>query len=121
MGDPFNKSEPIYYQLLQRISRQIARGELQAEEKLPSVREMALQYGVNPNTVQRTYAEMEHMNIVESRRGLGTFVTGDKTRLVKLRQDMKNDHVMRFVNEMREIGFTDAEILDGVRETLKED
>ena len=64
MAEEFQTSKPIYYQLAERINRQIVRNELKAGDKLPSVREMAIHSGVNPNTVQRTYRELEGMGIV---------------------------------------------------------
>ncbi|PAM96697.1 GntR family transcriptional regulator, partial [Flavobacterium sp. IR1] len=75
MTDTFHASKPIYIQLAERIQRQILRGELAPGDKLPSVREMGIQSSVNPNTVQRTYRELEGMNIVETKRGQGSFVT----------------------------------------------
>ena len=75
MSEEFDPSKPIYLQLSERINNQIVRKELSAGEKLPSVREMAIRSGVNPNTVQRTYSELERMGIVETKRGQGTFVT----------------------------------------------
>ncbi|WP_391559219.1 GntR family transcriptional regulator [Robertmurraya sp.] len=71
----FHSSHPIYLQLADRINGQILRGEMKPGDKLPSVRERAIQVRVNPNMVQRTYRELEGMGTVETRRGQGTFVT----------------------------------------------
>ena len=97
MKDDFNTSSPIYLQLADRIQRRILRGELTPGEKLPSVREMAMESNVNPNTVQRTYSELERMGIVETRRGQGTFITEDGSRLEKVREDLRRQQIEAFV------------------------
>ena len=115
MGDSFNSSQPIYYQIIQRICHQIARGEVKAGDKLPSVRELAVQSGVNPNTAQRVYTELERMNLTETRRGQGTFITEDGSRLLQLRDELKQQRIQAFLDDMREMGFQGEEILAGVR------
>ncbi|TCP30578.1 GntR family transcriptional regulator [Scopulibacillus darangshiensis] len=118
MGGAFNTSTPIYIQLGDRINHQIIRGELLPGDKLPSVREMAVQAGVNPNTVQRTYRELERMEIVESRRGQGTFVTENEDILVKLREQLKEMHISHFVGDMKMMGYTENEMINGLRHYL---
>src|SRR5690606_27174469 len=106
--------------IVQRIMRQIARGELRSGDKLKSVREMAVEYGVNPNTVQRVNAELERMGVVEARRGQGMFVTEEQGHLVKMREELMTGQITQFVADMRETGFSDAEIIDGVKRFLSE-
>lgn len=118
MSGDFNASKPIYFQLAERINRQIVRGDLKAGDKLPSVREMALQSGLNPNTVQRTYSELERMGIVETRRGQGTYVTEEERRLQELRRQMKEEQIQGFIREMEEMGYTSEEILQDVHKIL---
>lgn len=115
MTEEFNTSKPIYLQLVERINRQIVSQELKIGEKLPSVREMAINSGVNPNTVQRTYSELERMATVETRRGQGTFVTSNKAVLTNLREELKKSHIEAFVNDMKEMGFNDEEIIAGLK------
>ncbi|ERI08118.1 GntR family transcriptional regulator [Aneurinibacillus aneurinilyticus] len=121
MGDGFNASQPIYQQLVARLCRQIVRGELKPGEKLPSVREMAVQAGVNPNTVQRVYSEMERMGIVEARRGQGSFVTENTEELERLRVQLKVECIGEFVKDMKEMGFSSAEIIEGIEKYLKQE
>ncbi len=118
MSYEFNPAKPIYYQLAERVCKLIVRKELNAGDKLPSVREFAVQYGVNPNTVQRTYRELEGMNIVETRRGQGTFVTENETILEQLRESLKQEHIAGFVQDMKEMGFKNDEILNGLTDYL---
>ncbi|MFC4617155.1 GntR family transcriptional regulator [Camelliibacillus cellulosilyticus] len=115
MTDTFDPATPIYLQLAMRIQRQILRGVLKSGDKLPSVRETAVQSGVNPNTVQRTYRELEGMKIVESRRGQGTFVTEDQNVLQDMREALKQEEISRFVEGMKAMGYTDQEMISGLK------
>lgn len=119
MGEAFHNLTPIYIQLAERINRQIVRQDLKPGDKLPSVREMAIQVGINPNTVQRTYRELELMGIVETRRGQGTFVTENKQVLEKLRQMMKESRIESFVREMSEMGYSAEEMMEGLNRYLR--
>ncbi|CEH28836.1 transcriptional regulator [Aneurinibacillus migulanus] len=121
MGEEFNASQPIYQQIVARICRQIVREEIKPGEKLPSVREMAVQSGVNPNTVQRVYSELERMNIVEARRGQGSFVTENLEELERLRVQLKVEYIGEFVRNMKEMGFSPSEIIEGIQDYLKQE
>ncbi|OXM87200.1 GntR family transcriptional regulator [Paenibacillus rigui] len=120
MAEQFSNTQPIYLQLVQRICRQIVRREVQPGEKLPSVRDLAVKFGVNPNTMQRVNMELERMGIVESRRGQGIYVTDDSSRLAYMREQLKEEHITRFAGEMKELGYTEEEIVAGVKAFLQE-
>jgi len=115
----FDDNQPIYLQIVQKIIRQIVRGDLRPGEKLKSVREMAVEFGVNPNTVQRVNGELERMGIVEARRGQGMFVTDHEGLLANLRDEVMDRQISQFIADMRESGFRDDEIIDGVSRYLK--
>lgn len=117
----FQASKPIYEQIADRIKRQIIRQELMPGDKLPSVREMAVQSGVNPNTVQRTYTELERDQIVETKRGQGTFVTMDQSILNKMREQMRDEHIRSFVQLMQEMGYQPSEMLSSLEEYIAKD
>lgn len=119
MTDLFQSSQPIYTQLADRIKRQILRGELLPGDKLPSVREMGIQANVNPNTVSRTYRELEGMSIVETKRGQGTFVTEDENVLTEMREELKEREISQFVKRMQEMGYSYSEIEDGLHTFLQ--
>jgi GntR family transcriptional regulator len=104
--EEFDTTKPIYMQIMEKINKKIVRNEWKAGDKLPSVREMAVETGVNPNTIQRTYSELERMGIVETRRGQGTFVTENEEVIYRLREQLKRDIVADFVRNMTELGFT---------------
>ena len=119
MTDIFQSSQPIYSQLADRIKKQIVRGELKLGEKLPSVRDMGIQVSVNPNTVQRTYRELESVGIVETKRGQGTFVTENEENLSVMREQLKEVGISQFVKGMHEMGYSDEEIEAGLKAFLK--
>lgn len=66
---------PIYEQLFNEISRLISTGEMQSDEKLPAVREVAKQFGINPNTVQKAYSQLEHAGFIYSIPAKGSYVS----------------------------------------------
>ncbi len=111
MGKEFQASKPIYMQIVDKINQQIVRNELKPGDKLPSVREMAVQSGVNPNTIQRTYTELERMAIVETKRGQGTFVVENEKVIQELKLQLQIDMISTFVNNMRELGFSEKEMV----------
>lgn len=119
MSVTFDNSKPIYLQLIDYFFQNICNGSLKLGEKLPSVRETAAEVGVNPNTVQRAYAEMERRGVVESRRGQGSFVTEDENELKLLRAELSEQHVTKFIQYMQNNGFSNAEILAQVETTLE--
>ncbi|MFB1099877.1 MULTISPECIES: GntR family transcriptional regulator [Bacillaceae] len=119
MTDTFQSSQPIYLQLADRLNRQIVSGELKPGDKLPSVRETAVASKVNPNTVQRTYRELEASGIVESRRGQGTFVTENEDILLSIREKLKQEQIQNFIQVMHDMGYENDEITKGLQTYLE--
>lgn len=107
----FDPSKPIYQQIIDEFKRAVARGDLSPGDRIPAQRELAQMAGVNPNTVQRAYREMEQLGIVETLRGQGTFIRRDLTALASIREEMAELAVDNFVEEMRGLGFGDWDIL----------
>ena len=118
MTEEYTASKPIYIQIADRIIREIVRKELSPGDKLPSVREMAVQSGVNPNTIQRTYSELERMDIVETRRGQGTFVTEREDVLTVLNEKVQREVIESFIRNMKELGLTKEQMIQGVEKYL---
>lgn len=112
MGMDFLPDKPIYQQLIERITGDIIRGTVQPGEKLPSVREYAMEAGVNANTMQRVYKELEQMKITETKRGQGSFVTSDIERIDELRDEMKEQLVQNFIQNIEALGFSTSEMMD---------
>lgn len=107
----FSRDKPIYSQLVDRICGDILKGNLLPGHRLPSVREYAVETGVNVNTVQRVYKELEAMNITETKRGQGTFITTSEARITALREEMKNQLAQNFLTSIEALGFSKEEIL----------
>ncbi|MBM7713084.1 GntR family transcriptional regulator [Siminovitchia sp. FSL H7-0308] len=120
MSKEFEASKPIYIQITEKIFQRIIRGKINPGEKLPSVRGMAVQSGVNPNTIQRSYAEMERMGIVETRRGQGTFVIEKESIVNKLKQSMQTEIIGQFVKSMKELGYTNQQMVSGLTHYLED-
>lgn len=108
----FSRDKPIYTQLVEKICGDIIRGHRKLGEKMPSVRDYAIEVGVNVNTVQRVYKELEKMNITETKRGQGTYITSNEKEVDILRENMKEKIVEQFFHNIREFGFTKQEIID---------
>lgn len=119
MGISFDNSKPIYLQLMDYFFQKICNGSLKPGDKLPSVRETAVEVGVNPNTVQRTYAEMERKGVVIAKRGQGSFVTEEKSVIQALRTEISEQYVNTFIAYMQNNGFSDEEIMEQVQNALK--
>lgn len=108
----FDDKLPIYIQIMNYIKKKIVSGEINGGGKLPSVRELSSELKVNPNTVQRTYQELERENLVFTQRGMGTFVIEDAQIIKSLKNDMAVDIVNNFISEMKELGFEYKEIVE---------
>ncbi len=107
-------------QIVEKITQQIARYERMPGDKLPSVREMAIASGVNPNTIQRTYGELERMKIVETRRGQGTFITESEDIIEELRTKLQHDLLEQFIRNMQELGIKREEMVQLLEIYLQE-
>lgn len=111
MSMEFLPDKPIYQQLVDHIMGEIIRGTLAVGEKLPSVRDYAVLVGVNANTMQRVYRELESLGITETRRGQGSFVTENQARIQELREEMKEQLVESFIQNVEALGFTTNEMV----------
>ncbi|HRG08151.1 MAG TPA: GntR family transcriptional regulator [Cyclobacteriaceae bacterium] len=78
----FQEGKSIFLQIADSITEKVVSGEFPAGEKIPSVRELASAMGVNPNTVMRTYSELQAMNIIENQRGIGYFVNPEAKKII---------------------------------------
>ena len=109
--------QPICRQLSEQIREAVARGKMQPEERLPSVRELSRRLVVNPNTVARVYGDLEHEGILTTRPGLGVFVAQPGSDLSrKVRKERLREAANRFLTEAVHLGFS----ADDVRALLVE-
>lgn len=86
----YNPALPIYLQVANSIKRDIVTGRLELGARLPSVRDLAVAYTINPNTVSRVYKELEMEDVCFTRRGMGTFVTQDPEKVKNMKRDGGN-------------------------------
>lgn len=110
----FNNNKSIYLQIAEGIRDRVVNGEYPAGEKIPSVRELAAEMGVNPNTVMRTYNELQALNIIDNKRGIGYFVN-PKARTVILRSKKDTFFKQVFPEFIRQ-----AKLLDITADELKD-
>lgn len=112
---------PIYVQLMETITAAIASGTLAAGSRLPSVREMAAQAGVNPNTMQRALAELEREGLLYSQRTAGRFVTDQSDRITQKRKELAMQQIRIFLSSMKEMGYTSKQTLNLIQQAVKEE
>ena len=116
----FSDDKPIYLQLMEQIQLRIICGTYKAGEKLPSVRDIASEASVNPNTMQKALTELERTGLVFSKRTSGRFITKDINMIKNIRSDLAKDQIETFFNNMKKIGYTKDEILELVQNISKE-
>lgn len=101
----FNSSLPIYLQVVNDIKKQIVLGKYKPGQKLPSSKELAVKYSINPNTAVRIYRELESQKICDIKRGLGTFVTESQDIISSVRKEMADKVINSFITEMTGLGY----------------
>ena len=116
-----SNDRPIYLQLMERIQQDIVSGVYSPGDRLPSVRELALEAAVNPNTMQKALSELERSGLVYSQRTSGRFITEDETMLKQLKSQLAEEHICDFFEKMRQLGFQTEETLALIQETVKEE
>ena len=106
-----DSDRPIYSQILERIQMQIAAGIYEPGEKIPSVRELAADAGVNPNTMQKALAELERRNLVVTLRTSGRVVTEDLNMIGETKNQLAKEQIDDFLKRMKALGFEREDIL----------
>jgi len=112
----FKEGLPIYSQIIEEMCRQIASGAYKPGDKLPSVRDMAADAGVNPNTMQRALAELERRGLVFTERTSGRFITKEEGNLKEVKKTLGMRYVAELFENLRKIGLSDDEIIKAVNE-----
>ncbi len=112
MNFVFDNNTPIYIQLVEQLKIHIISGELAPGERLPSVRDLALQVKVNPNTLQKALSELEEKGLIFTERTNGKFVTEDRTLIENYKYEYADGLSKKFLNSMKNIGFTESEALN---------
>jgi len=112
----FSDDVPIYLQIIELMKIDIVSGKYASGDKLPAVRDLAMEAGVNPNTVQRAYAELERQGLVQSERTSGRFVSIDEEKMNDLRKDLSDSYIADLFARLRNLGMDDEEIRSAVNE-----
>jgi len=107
----FDSGMPIYIQVINKLKEQMALGVLKPGDKMPSSRELAIEYSINPNTAARVYREMELMELCYTKRGLGTFVTEDKETVNSIKEKMAKEYTEQFIFSMKSLGYEKNEMI----------
>ena len=110
---------PIYVQIKEGLCRLILSGALQTGERLPSVRELAMDLSINPNTVQRAYAELERQGVIYCVKGRGNFVAGISTLKEQHKEEMKSQ-LSELVKKAKKADITEGDFVELVREFYAE-
>ena len=100
----FDNDRPIYIQLVEQLKEYIVSGKFRAGEKLPSVREFAMQIKVNPNTVQKALAEIESQKLIYTERTNGKFVTENEELIENVKKELANQKVQKYFQDMHKLG-----------------
>ena len=116
-----DNNKPVYIQLVEQLKVKIISGEIELDSKLDSVRSLAADAMVNPNTMQKALAELEREGFVYSKRTSGRFVTDNKELIEKERKNLVKDNVKKTLDTLINLGYTNEEILSLVEEILRED
>jgi GntR family transcriptional regulator len=116
----FNPTTPIYLQIMDEIKRQIVSGERAPGSKVESVRELAQSMGVNPNTGQRSFAELEREGLMYTERTAGRYITPDKGRIALLKEQSARRLIGEFAGQMLGSGFSKEDILRLIKVFMEE-
>ena len=120
MAISFDSNIPIYIQVMDYIKKEIVSGRLKPGDKVDSVRDLAMRFGVNPNSVQRSLSELEREGLLKSERTVGRFISENEELINLTREQMAFSCVSRYVREMRTLGFNGEQVLEQTRYYVKE-
>lgn len=121
MAWTLDDNKPIYTQLVEILQMQVVSGLYPAGSKLPSVRELAAEAGVNPNTMQKAFAELEQGGLIITQRTSGRIVTEDKDLIKQTQSQLAKEYIVNFFNMMKELGYASKEIITLVEQISREE
>lgn len=115
----YKDRRPIYEQIVDRFQDLILKGVLEVDSKLPSVRNLAMDLSINPNTIQRAYAELERKGYIYSVKGRGSFISNND-HLIQCKKDEMFQSIAKLMKEAHDLGITKEEFMNKVNEGFKE-
>jgi hypothetical protein len=119
MGWKFTSTAPVFMQIIDRVQTDIISGKLRPGDKLISVRELAQQAGVNPNTMQRALLQLEQAGLIYTKRGSGRFITEDEQKLLDVKAEVITSRIKEFVLSLSELGLENNQIIQLLNKYLK--
>ncbi len=119
MAWSFTQDSPVYLQISKRIIMSVLSGEYSAGEQIPSVRQLALEAAVNPNTVQHAFQELEDEGIIISKGTMGRYVTEDRAVIEGCRQKQAEQLVKNFVQQANRLSVSQKQIISMIEEEMK--
>lgn len=117
----FCDNKPIFQQIVDTITVMILRGQYRAGDRLPAVRDFAVEAGVNPNTMQRALNIIEETGLIYTRRGDGRYVTENLDKALEIREKYVKENVKVLIENLSQLGLDEKTILDAVKRELYEE
>lgn len=111
-----NSDRPIYTQLVEKIQFQIVSGYYKPGDRLPSVRELAAEANVNPNTMQKAFSELERGGLIFTQRTSGRTVTEDDSMIKSIKESLAREQIQIFLEKMKELGLTPHEVISLIQQ-----
>ncbi|HAK18087.1 MAG TPA: GntR family transcriptional regulator [Lachnospiraceae bacterium] len=112
----FKNGIPIYLQIIDQIKRQIVSGELAPGSRIPAVRDLAKEAGVNPNTMQRALTQLEQEGLLYTQRTSGRFVTQEEEIMKQTRMQLSDEYIAELFKHLQQLGLSRDDIVKAVSE-----
>lgn len=119
MANEFASGIPIYLQIMNDIKLKIVSGIWEPGQRLQSVRELAVEFSVNPNTMQRALAELEREELLYTERTSGRYVSLDEKKISRAREEMAEEYTVNYFNSMKKLGYKEDKIIYFVSDKFK--
>lgn len=116
MAWKFSGDKAVYFQIMEEIKLRIITGMYPAGSRLPSVRDLAEEARVNPNTMQKAMTELEREDMIVSQRTAGKYVTYDTDKILSEKKRMAKEQTESYISSMKKLGFTENEIIGIIKE-----
>ncbi len=118
--DPMSR-QPVYEQIIEQIERYVLNRVLQPGDQIPSVRSLSLDLSINPNTIQKAYAELDRRNIIQSVPGKGCFIRPDVEVFIAAHMQSRLDEFKQLLSEMKRSGIGEDKIMSLIKEVYGND
>ncbi len=115
MKQDFSNETPIYLQIVEKIKILIISGQILPGDRLPSVRDLALDMKVNPNTMQKALVELENLRLIYTERTNGKYATQNKKLIDKLKQEQSAKLTTYYIENMSKLGYSLKEIIEQIK------